>query len=107
MIKECVHSYLDLLDKSKSRVTLLIKELIDHLLKMISYEYCENLSELKKLYMYLKNNGIDNVSMFIAQNVLDYNFYIDTSSKKNSANIEFIFKKGFPINSLKIVNLSI
>lgn len=107
MIKQKVRSSLELLNNAKSRMTLLIKDLIDHLLKMLNSEYCENLCEFKKLCMYLKNNGIDDVSTFIAQNILDYNFYINTASKETSVNIEFIFKKDFPINSLKIMDLKL
>ena len=54
MIKCKILSSLELLNLSKPRVKLLLKNLIDNLIHLASTEYCENLSSFKNLYIQLK-----------------------------------------------------
>ena len=107
MIKYKILSSLELLNLSKPRVTLILKELIDNLLHLINNGYCENLSDFKNLCVQLKNKNISDISSFLTQNIVDYNIKLNTSSKITTADIELIFKNNFPINKLNIKNLEL
>lgn len=107
MIKHKILSSLELLNLSKPRVKLMLKDLIDNLLILLNNSYCENLNDLKNLYTYLKNKGINDISSYISENIVDYKIQINTSFKQTVSNIELIFKSGFPANKINIKNLEL
>ena len=107
MVKCKIISSLDLLTKSKSRIDLILKDLIENIINLCKYEYNENLYEFLTLCNNIKSNQCNDVATFISENILDYNINYETFQNKNSATIEFFFKNNFPIKSLKIENLNL
>ena len=107
MVKCKIISSLDLLTLSKSRIDLILKDLIDNLINLCNYEFSENLSEFLTLCNNIKANQCGDVSTFISENILEYNINYGSSQKNNVADIEFIFKSNFPIKSLTIKNLKL
>ena len=83
MIKSKVISSLELLKVSKPRVKLLIKNLVDDLIRLCNENYSQNLSDFKNLCCNLNSNGIDDISGFISKNVIDYNIKIMTHQKQH------------------------
>ncbi len=104
MIKGKVISSLELLKVSKPRVKLMIKNLIDDLIRLCNENYSQNLSDFRNLCLKLKSNGVNDISDFISKNVVDYDVKINDLSKTSS--IEFIFGRNFPISKLQINDLS-
>lgn len=107
MIKHKILSSLELLNLSKPRVKLILKDLIDNLLILLNDSYCENLNDLENLCKYLQNKGINDISSYISENILDYKIQVNTSSNQTLSNIELIFKTGFPANKINIENLKL
>lgn len=107
MIKHKILSSLELLNLSKPRVKLILKDLIDNLLALINNNHYENLNDLKNLCKYLQNKGVNDISSYISENILDYKIQVNTSSNETLSNIELIFKSGFPTNKINIKNLKL
>lgn len=107
MVKSKLVSSLDLLTLSKSRIDLILKDLINNLINLLNYDYTDNLSEFLSLCNHIKANQCNDVSTFIAENILDYNINYNQLGNNNTATIEFIFKSNFPIKSLKINDLNL
>ena len=107
MIKCKVLSSLELLNLSKPRIKLLLKDLIDNLIRLAGTEHCESLSSFKNLCIQLKNKNIHDVSTFLSNNIVDYQIDIINNTNGTFANINFIFQSKFPIKNLEIKYLEL
>ncbi len=107
MIKHKILSSLELLNISKPRLTVVLKEVIDDLLQISSNSNYENLRDFDNLCTQLRNKHIDDISSFLSQNIVDYSINLNPCSDKTFVNIKFIFSSSFPMNELCIKNLKI
>lgn len=105
MVKYKILSSLELLNLSKPRVTLILKEVIDNLLQISSSCDCESLHDFNLLCTQLKNKRVNDISSFLSENIIDYDVNLNKSSDTTFADIRFTFNNTFPVNKLNIKNL--
>lgn len=102
MIKNRIMSSLELLSVSKPRVTLILKDLVDELIQLLSSDYTDDLDSFKHLYNQLKNKNINDISSHISNNIVDYNIQINNTKNSVNARVDLYFQSGFIVDKINI-----
>lgn len=107
MVKNGILSSLELLNLTKPRVTLMLKEVIDNLIHIANSGSYEGLQDFNLLCTQLRRKHIGDISSFLSKNIVDYEINMNEHSNSTLVNIKFVFNSSFLIDKLNISNLKL